>query len=77
MGVVALEEHFTAPALARRIDPGAISRRDFRPRKAPKGPNPLALLPEIGEQHCSRWTRPTASGSCVLAAMVSYLPNYC
>ena len=27
MRVVALEEHFTVPALIRRIDPGAISRR--------------------------------------------------
>src|SRR4030088_2095141 len=50
MRVVALEEHFTVPAGARRIDPGAISRRGFQPRKAPgSGPNPLALLPEIGE----------------------------
>src|SRR3977135_2387184 len=50
MRVVALEEHFTVPAVVRRIDPGAISRRGFQPRKAPaSGPNPLALLPEIGE----------------------------
>src|SRR4249919_3592457 len=51
MRVVALEEHFTVPALVRRIDPGAISRRGFRPRKAPaSGPNPLELLPDIGER---------------------------
>ena len=51
MRVVALEEHFTVPALVKRIDPGAISARGFRPRKAPaSGPNPMALLPEIGEQ---------------------------
>ena len=51
MRVVALEEHFTVPALVRRIDPGAISRRGFRPRKAPaNGLNPLELLPEIGER---------------------------
>ena len=51
MRVVALEEHFTVPVLARKIDPGAISRRGFRPRKAPKtGPNPLELLPDIAEQ---------------------------
>ena len=51
MRVVALEEHFSVPALARRIDPDAMSRRGFRPRKAPtSGPNPLDLLPDIGEQ---------------------------
>jgi uncharacterized protein len=51
MRVVALEEHFSVPALVRRIDPGAISRRGFRPRTPPAhGPNPLELLPEIGEQ---------------------------
>src|ERR1700736_2505592 len=50
MRVVALEEHFSVPAVVRRIDPGAISRRGYQPRKAPpKGPNPLELLPEIGE----------------------------
>ena len=50
MRVVALEEHFTVPDLARRIDPDAMSRRGFRPRKAPtSGPNPLDLLPDIGE----------------------------
>ena len=48
MRVVALEEHFAVPALVSRIDPGAISRRGFRPRKLPG--NPLELLPEIGEQ---------------------------
>jgi uncharacterized protein len=51
MRVVALEEHFTVPALAKRINPDAISRRGFRPRNVPaKGPNPLELLPEIGER---------------------------
>jgi uncharacterized protein len=51
MRVVALEEHFTAPALVSRIDPVAIKRRGFRPRTAPpSGPNPLELLPEIGAQ---------------------------
>jgi hypothetical protein len=50
MRVVALEEHFSVPALVRRIDPAAISRRGYRPRNPPKsGPNPLELLPEIGE----------------------------
>ena len=51
MRVVALEEHFTAPALVRRIDPEAIKRRGYRPRKlAPGGPNPMELAPEIGER---------------------------
>src|SRR5580704_12629556 len=51
MRVVALEEHFSVPAMVRRIDPDAIARRGFRPRKAPAhGPNPLELLPEIGER---------------------------
>ena len=51
MRVVALEEHFMVPALVRRIDPDIISRRGYRPRKAPVNrANPLDLLPEIGEQ---------------------------
>jgi uncharacterized protein len=51
MRVVALEEHFTVPALVRRIDPAAISRRGFPARKPPADrPNPLELLPELGEQ---------------------------
>ena len=51
MRVVALEEHFTVPALVGRIDRDAISRRGFRPRSLPKtGPNPLELMPEIGER---------------------------
>lgn len=51
MRVVALEEHFTVPALVQRIDRDAIARRGFRARKLPtQGPSPLELLPEIGEQ---------------------------
>jgi len=51
MRTVALEEHFSVPALVRRIDPGAISRRGFRARKLPAdGPSPFDLLPEIGER---------------------------
>ena len=51
MRVVALEEHFSVPALVKRIDPGAISRRGYKPRKAPTDrPNPLENLPEIGEK---------------------------
>jgi len=51
MRTVALEEHFTVPAIAGRISKDAIARRGFRPRTLPPGGhNPLALLPEIGEQ---------------------------
>jgi len=51
MRVVALEEHFTAPHLVRRIDPAAVARRGFRQRTVPPvGPNPLELLPDIGER---------------------------
>jgi predicted TIM-barrel fold metal-dependent hydrolase len=51
MRVVALEEHFSVPDLVKRIDPGAISRRGYKPRKAPTDrPNPLENLPEIGEK---------------------------
>src|SRR4029078_1359488 len=47
MRVVALEEHFTVPALVKRIDPGAINRRGYKPRKAATDrPNPLENLPE-------------------------------
>ena len=51
MRVVAIEEHFSVPALVRRIDPDAIKRRGFKPRNlSPTGPNPLELLAEIGER---------------------------
>ena len=51
MRVVAIEEHFTVPALVQRIDPNEMSRRGFRSRKLPvNGPNPIELLPEIGER---------------------------
>lgn len=51
MRTVALEEHFTVPDLVKRIDPEAIKRRGFRPRKPPAhGPSPMELLPEIGEK---------------------------
>ncbi len=50
MRVIALEEHFTVPALVKRIDPDAIRRRGFRPRRvSPNAPNPMDLAPEIGE----------------------------
>src|SRR3989304_3315182 len=51
MRVVALEEHFTAPALVRRIDPAAISRRGFRPGTGPPSrPNPTEPAHESGER---------------------------
>src|SRR3954447_9392996 len=51
MRVVALEEHFTAPHLSKRIDPAVIKARGFIPRKVPKDrPDPMALLPAFGEQ---------------------------
>jgi predicted TIM-barrel fold metal-dependent hydrolase len=49
MRTVALEEHFSVPSIASRIDKGVLARRGYRPRTLPKGaPNPLELLPEIG-----------------------------
>ena len=42
MRVIALEEHFTAPHLAGRIDPEVVRRRGFRPRRVASGAvNPL------------------------------------
>jgi predicted TIM-barrel fold metal-dependent hydrolase len=50
MRVVALEEHFTAPHITKRIDRAVIKARGFIPRNAPKDrPDPMALLPELGE----------------------------
>ena len=50
MRTVALEEHFAAPALSQRIGKDIINRRGYRPRNlSPGTPNPLELLPEIGE----------------------------
>jgi predicted TIM-barrel fold metal-dependent hydrolase len=53
--VVALEEHFTVPALVKRIDPDTVARRGFRPRTAPPpgakaGPGLGELLPDLGER---------------------------
>jgi uncharacterized protein len=49
MRTVALEEHFSVPSIASRIDKSVLARRGYRPRTLPKGaPNPLELLPEIG-----------------------------
>ncbi len=50
MRVVALEEHFTVPALVRRIDPEIIARRGFPPPDAPWGPaNRTEELKELGQ----------------------------
>ena len=50
MRTVALEEHFSVPAAASRIDKSVLNRRGYRPRTPPKNaPSPLELLPEIGE----------------------------
>jgi len=50
MRVIALEEHFTVPALTKRIDPAVVKARGFVPRKtAPGRPNPMELAPEIGD----------------------------
>ncbi len=51
MRTVALEEHFSIPALAQRIGKEAIARRGYRPRNiTPGAVNPMELLPEIGEK---------------------------
>ncbi|HYA05963.1 MAG TPA: amidohydrolase family protein [Xanthobacteraceae bacterium] len=50
MRTVALEEHFSVPSVAKRIPQDVIHRRGFRPRKLlPGAPNPMELLPEIGD----------------------------
>ncbi|MBX9702061.1 MAG: hypothetical protein K2X74_21680, partial [Acetobacteraceae bacterium] len=49
MHAIAIEEHFTAPHLTARIDPEAVRRRGFRPRRlAPGAVNPMELAAEIG-----------------------------
>jgi uncharacterized protein len=51
MRTVALEEHFSVPSIAGRIDKAVLARRGYRPRTLPKdAPNPLELLAEIGER---------------------------
>src|SRR5215470_10459922 len=51
MRTVSIEEHFSVPALVRRIDQEAISRRGYRMITQPRDrPSPLELLPEIGER---------------------------
>ena len=51
MRTVALEEHFSVPSIAGRIDKAVLARRGYRPRTLPKNaPNPLELLAEVGER---------------------------
>ncbi|MFZ3351349.1 MAG: amidohydrolase family protein [Xanthobacteraceae bacterium] len=51
MRTVALEEHFSVPSIASRIDKAVLARRGYRPRTLPKdAPNPLELLAEVGER---------------------------
>jgi uncharacterized protein len=51
MRTVTIEEHFTVPEWAGKIDKATLERRGFGQRSAPKhgGPSPLALLPDLGE----------------------------
>jgi predicted TIM-barrel fold metal-dependent hydrolase len=51
MRIVTLEEHFSVPALAGRVGKDILDKRGYRPRKLlPNIPNPIALLPDMGEQ---------------------------
>src|ERR1700727_724475 len=52
MRTVALEEHYSAPALSARVSKEITHKRGYRPRSPlpPGAPNPLELLPDFGEQ---------------------------
>jgi uncharacterized protein len=51
MRIVALEEHFSVPAVASRVPKDVTHRRGFRPRNLiPGAPNPAELLPEFAEK---------------------------
>ena len=52
MRVVTLEEHFTVPSVAAKIDKAAIARRGFKGGRRIGGgrQNPMELLPEVGEK---------------------------
>jgi uncharacterized protein len=50
MRTVALEEHFSVPALSQRIGKEVIAARGYRPRNlTPGAPNPAELLPDLAE----------------------------
>jgi uncharacterized protein len=51
MRTVAIEEHFSVPAVSGRVDKETLARRGYKPRAPrPDMPNPLALLPDLGEK---------------------------
>src|SRR5580693_859661 len=51
MRTVILEEHFSLPAASARVDKAVIARRGYKARALRKDmPNPLSLLPDLGEQ---------------------------
>ena len=51
MRTVAIEEHFSVPAVSGRVDKETAARRGYKPRAPrPDVPNPLALLPDLGEK---------------------------
>jgi hypothetical protein len=52
MRTVAIEEHYSVPALSARISKDITYKRGYRPRSPlpPGAPNPLELLPDFGEQ---------------------------
>src|ERR1700685_1109023 len=51
MRTVILEEHFSVPAVSARVDKETMARRGYKARALRKDvPNPLAMLPDLGEQ---------------------------
>ena len=51
MRTVILEEHFAVPAVSARVSKDTIARRGYKLRAPRKDVgNPLALLPDLGEQ---------------------------
>jgi uncharacterized protein len=51
MRTVILEEHFSVPSVSARVDKAVMARRGYKPRALRKDmPNPLAQLPDLGEQ---------------------------
>ena len=50
MRTVALEEHFSVPSIASRVDKGVLARRGYRARTLPKDAptSPTAEAPKSG-----------------------------